>query len=121
MLKRLVGSALRNRRYDTLNHEILLRVLTINLMILWLLWRSFQQSMTVPPFQVTGNLARVYVRTGRKDDKTRQLLTDVIMKDARPDWVAWAREKLAMMGQPATGPVPFGEQGPPERQAPGPD
>lgn len=44
MLKRLLGSALRNRRYDTLNHEILLRVLTINLMILWLPRRSFQQS-----------------------------------------------------------------------------
>jgi hypothetical protein len=48
MLKQLLGSALRCRRYQALNHEILLRVLTINLMILWLLWRSFQQSNSLP-------------------------------------------------------------------------
>ena len=82
--------------------------------------KSYEQALALEPdnAEVTGNLARVYVRAGRKDDKTRKLLTDVIMKDARPDWVAWAREKLAMMGQPATGPVPFGEEGQPGPPAP---
>lgn len=35
-----------------------------------------------------GNLARILVRAGRKDDRTRQLLSDLIMKDQRPDGVA---------------------------------
>jgi len=49
---------------------------------------------------VAGNLARVYVRTARNDEKTRRLLGDVALKDTRPEWVAWAREHLAVMGQP---------------------
>ena len=51
-------------------------------------------------------VARVYVRTNRKDDKTRELLRNVIMKDQRPDWVAWAKERLAVIGptmQPTSG------------------
>ena len=46
MLKRLLGSAVRSRRPHAINREILLRVLTINLMILWrrLILSSFQQS-----------------------------------------------------------------------------
>ena len=35
MLKRLLGSALRSRNHHAINREILLRVLTINLMIVW--------------------------------------------------------------------------------------
>jgi len=34
MLKRLLGSSLRNRRYHTINQEIILRAMTINLMII---------------------------------------------------------------------------------------
>jgi Flp pilus assembly protein TadD len=49
---------------------------------------------------IAGNLARVYVRTARNDEKTRRLLGDVALKDTRPEWVAWAREHLATMGQP---------------------
>ncbi len=52
MLKRLLGSALRSRRYQALNNEIILRVLTINLLILWQLLPSFQQSMTVPILKI---------------------------------------------------------------------
>jgi len=51
--------------------------------------------------QLIGNLARVRVRRGDRDYETRQLLSDLIMKDTRPDWVAWAREKLALMDPPA--------------------
>jgi hypothetical protein len=58
MLKRLLGSALCSRRYHALNDEIILRVLTINLMILLLLLRSFQQSMTVPVYLATTSPAR---------------------------------------------------------------
>jgi len=44
MLKRLLGSALRNRRRYSIDREILLRVMTINLMIIWRLKSCFQQS-----------------------------------------------------------------------------
>ncbi|HUT56575.1 MAG TPA: hypothetical protein VNA25_01740 [Phycisphaerae bacterium] len=46
MLKRLLGSADRSRRDHAIDGEILLRVLTVNLMIIWRLYlkRSFQQS-----------------------------------------------------------------------------
>ena len=44
MLKRLLGSAVRSRKRHTIDREITLRVLAINLMILWRLLCSFQQS-----------------------------------------------------------------------------
>ena len=50
MLKRLLGSALRSRKRYAINREIILRVMTINLMIVWRLLKSFQQSMSVPNF-----------------------------------------------------------------------
>jgi len=50
MLKRLLGSALRNRRSAAIDREILLRVLTINLMILLclLLRTCFQRTRAKP-------------------------------------------------------------------------
>jgi hypothetical protein len=48
---------------------------------------------------IAGNLARIYVRTNRKDDRTRQLLSDIVLKDTRPAWVAWAQERLAIFGK----------------------
>ncbi|MBE3099550.1 MAG: hypothetical protein IMZ44_20725 [Planctomycetes bacterium] len=38
MLKRLLDSAVRSRRRYAIDREIILRVITINLMILWCLW-----------------------------------------------------------------------------------
>ncbi len=58
--------------------------------------------------QTTGNLARLHVRTGRKDEKTRQLLNELVMKDTRPQWVEWAKQRLALMGQ-----IPPAPPGPP--------
>ena len=48
MFKRLLGSALRSRKRYAIDREIVLRVLTINLMIVLHLLCSFQQSITVP-------------------------------------------------------------------------
>jgi hypothetical protein len=48
MLKRLLGSSLRARRRYALDREILLRVMTINLMIILHALKSFQQSRYVP-------------------------------------------------------------------------
>ena len=47
MIKRLLGVALRSRRPYALNREILLRVMTINLMIIRRLFTCFQQSSSV--------------------------------------------------------------------------
>jgi Tfp pilus assembly protein PilF len=64
--------------------------------------RNYDEALALAPdnTEVTSNLARVRVRQGRKDDKTRRLLEDVVMKSDRPDWVQWARDRLASMGRP---------------------
>ncbi len=66
----------------------------------------YDEALTLQPEnpEVVANLARLYVRSGRKDEKTRQLLAQVVMKDHRPEWVAWARDKLAVSGR--AGPPP---------------
>lgn len=51
-----------------------------------------------------ANLARTYVRLNRKDDRTRQLLTRIVVKDARPEWSDWARKHLALIG-PNSSPI----------------
>ncbi|HOF17631.1 MAG TPA: tetratricopeptide repeat protein [Phycisphaerae bacterium] len=72
---------------------------------------SYEKALALEPesVDVAANLARAYVRKGRKDDKTRKLLGDVVMKDNRPDWIAWAREQLALMGTPPPTTQPTGE------------
>ena len=55
MLKRLLGSALRSRKRYAIDREIVLRVLTINLMIGLRLLSCFQQSMTVPIYSNSGS------------------------------------------------------------------
>lgn len=47
--------------------------------------------------QYVGNLARIYVQEKRQDQKTRDLLKQLVMNDSRPDWMEWAREQLALM------------------------
>jgi tetratricopeptide (TPR) repeat protein len=55
--------------------------------------------------QLIGNLARAHIRRGDRGDDVRDLLTEVVMKDRRPDWVSWAKEQLALMGGPTRRPV----------------
>lgn len=45
---------------------------------------------------VIGNLARAHIRRGDDDPVVRQLLADLKLYDSRPDWVAWAGERLAV-------------------------
>lgn len=47
--------------------------------------------------QILGNLVRAHIRRGDRDEVTRALLSELILRDTRPAWVAWARQKLAMM------------------------
>lgn len=43
-----------------------------------------------------GNLARLYVKSKKDPQKTRELLHEIILKDTRPRWTTWAREQLAL-------------------------
>ncbi len=49
-----------------------------------------------------GNNARTRIKRGDKDEHVKALLSELIMKDTRSEWVAWAEKKLALMsgGQP---------------------
>ncbi len=51
--------------------------------------------------ELTGNLARARVRRGDHDEQTRDLLTEITLKDTREEWVEWAKEQLALMGGPS--------------------
>ena len=48
MMKRRLGSALRRRRPFAINREVVLKVITYNLMIIHRVVATFQRSMTVP-------------------------------------------------------------------------
>ncbi len=61
--------------------------------------KCYEEALKLEPedVQVMANLARLRVRHNQCDERTRQLLSEVILRDQRPDWVSWAREKLAIM------------------------
>lgn len=44
-----------------------------------------------------GNAARARVLRGDRTNELRELLSKLILRDTRPDWVAWARRTLALM------------------------
>ena len=50
--------------------------------------------------EYAGNLARVRIRLGERDEETRRLLEIVITADPRPDWVEWARSNLTRLRTP---------------------
>ena len=47
--------------------------------------------------EVLGNLARARVRRGDRDATVRDLLQQLVLRETRPAWTAWARERLATM------------------------
>jgi hypothetical protein len=49
-----------------------------------------------------GNLARAYLTQDDRAPEARALLSDLILFDTRPEWVAWAREQVAIGNLPAT-------------------
>ncbi|MEO0966268.1 MAG: hypothetical protein AAFY08_14255 [Planctomycetota bacterium] len=47
--------------------------------------------------EITANLARAKLRRGDPLDELRPLFEDIVLKDPRPVWRNWAREKLALI------------------------
>lgn len=45
-----------------------------------------------------GNAARARVRRGDRGEEVAGLLDKLILRDARPEWVRWARERLILLG-----------------------
>ena len=57
---------------------------------------AYQTAVDLDPAdpEFAGNLARVRIRRGERDEPTHKLLELVVLRDARPAWVAWARSQL---------------------------
>jgi Tfp pilus assembly protein PilF len=52
-----------------------------------------------------GNLARTRVRQGQRDDETRELLEELVLKDPRSSWQDWARLNLYRFAKPVGDPA----------------
>ncbi len=48
--------------------------------------------------ELIGNLVRAKIRRGDEKSVVRELLRDLVLKEDRPDWQAWAERELAMRG-----------------------
>lgn len=61
---------------------------------------SYDEAMRLEPdnAQFIGNVARARLRRGDRDDTVRDLLSELVLRETRPDWAAWARTRLAEMG-----------------------
>jgi hypothetical protein len=54
-----------------------------------------------------GNLTRARIRRGDRDEMLRHELQQLLFIDARPDWIDWAEDQLALvLGPPRQGSGP---------------
>jgi Flp pilus assembly protein TadD len=67
--------------------------------------QQYRKALQVDPEHVPamGNLARNLILSGRKGPELRELLQKLVLKDARPDWAAWARREREMLGDSSEG------------------
>lgn len=65
---------------------------------------SYGKAMAFQPDnpQFIGNLARARVRRGDRDAEVDELLSKLVLRDRRPEWVDWAKRRLAT-GRPRPG------------------
>jgi len=65
---------------------------------------SYGKAVALEPdnVQALGNLARARVRRGDHDPSVRALLHKLVLRDTRPDWLAWEKSILTRLdAQPA--------------------
>ncbi len=60
---------------------------------------AYAMAMELEPANtlVVGNLARARIRRGDRDPDIKDLLRLIVMKDERPEWVAWAEKQLHLL------------------------
>ena len=80
-------------------------------------WYDKALALSPEAVEIAANLARIHTRKNINDERTRQLLAMVVMKDQRSEWVEWARQRLALIGQPKASPLPLDEF-PPDKPQP---
>ncbi len=70
--------------------------------------KQYDKALKINPedVDVIGNLARVHIRSNRKDKKTQELLSKIVMSDERSNWVSWAKRHLALMDVKQSTPKP---------------
>ena len=58
---------------------------------------SYGKAVALEPgnVQAMGNLARARYRRGDRDEEVRALLTQLVLRDTRPDWLAWEKGTLS--------------------------
>ena len=68
---------------------------------------AYQRARELEPDnpEFIANLARARLRKGDRDEETRKLLEELVMKDPRPQWTDWARLNLLRITPPATNPA----------------
>ena len=78
--------------------------------------QQYEEALAIEPDrpELLGNLARARIRRGDRDEEVRRLLSDLVFKDTRPDWVQWARMTLAGVGGPPPPPPEDAPVGAPE-------
>lgn len=61
---------------------------------------QYEEALQIEPDnpELIGNLARTRLNRGDRGPEVRQLLNDLILRDTRPRWTEWARDKLRMLG-----------------------
>jgi len=79
-------------------------------------WYDKALALEPEEVEIAANLARIHTRKSINNERTRELLAMVVMKDQRSEWVRWARGRLAMIGQPETSPLQFGKSQSEERR-----
>ena len=59
----------------------------------------YERATTLEPDNplLLGNLARARVRRGDRGEVVRALLTELVAKDSRAEWVEWAKERLVFL------------------------
>jgi Flp pilus assembly protein TadD len=60
---------------------------------------QYGKAVAVEPdhVQAIGNLARARIKRGDRDADVRALLGKLVLRDTRPEWLAWARSTLARL------------------------
>jgi Tfp pilus assembly protein PilF len=64
--------------------------------------------------EILGNLVRARIRHGDRDQSLKDQLGQLVLHETRPEWLAWAKEKLAVIGGLRADPSPHDPLPPPE-------